>query len=122
MSITISASRVASRTDEPRPFDSAPDDFDPAELPIIGQHFFGLEPSRLIGEVAVGVVTELKCQRQIEHVHRLGVRAVGELLREVEDGEDVDTALEAYGRLTPDLLKALGGDRFPALPLHGVER
>ena len=60
MSITISASRVASRTDEPRPFDSAPDDFDPAELPIIGQHFFGNEITRVFGpSVAMPWVDEL---------------------------------------------------------------
>ena len=29
--------------------------------------------------------------------------------------------VEAYERLTPDLLKALGGDRFPPLPIHEVQ-
>ncbi len=113
-------SRAARQADDTCPLD--PPGIDPRQYPIIARHWFGIEPFCLIGEVAVEVVAELKRQRQIEHVHRLGVRAVGELLREVEDGEDVGTALEAYGRLTPDLLKALSGDRFPALPLHGVER
>ena len=66
------------------------------------------------------MAADLKRQRQIEHVHRLGARAVGELLYEDAEGEDLDRALEAYGRLTPDLLKALGGDRFPPVPIHEV--
>ena len=64
--------------------------------------------------------SDLRRQRQIEHVHRLGARAVGELLREVDDGADLDHALAAYERLTPDLLKAVGGDSFPAQPIHVV--
>ena len=31
-------------------------------------------------------------------------------------------ALAAYERLTPDLLKAVGGDRFPPAPIHEVRR
>ena len=50
----------------------------------------------------------------------MGPREVGELLCEVAEGEDLDRALEAYGRLTPDLLKTLGGDRFPPSPVHAV--
>ena len=92
--------------------------FDPAAYPIIARHFFGIEPFRSIGEVAAQVVADLRRQRRIEHVHRLGPRAVGELLYEVAEGEDLDRALEAYQRLTPDLLKALGGDHFPPAPIH----
>ncbi len=33
---------------------------------------------------------------------------------------NLDRALTAYERLTPDLLKAVGGDRFPPLPNHAV--
>ena len=120
MPYITSAERTA-RTDEPRPFDSAPDDFDPAAHPILATHWFGIEPTHQTS-ATVDIAASLKRQRQIEHLHRLGERAVGELLREVEDGEDVGTALEAYGRLTPDLLKALSGDRFPPLPIHEVRR
>ena len=90
--------------------DCPPADFDASAYPIISQHWFGIEPAR-----------SLNRQRQIEHVHRLGARAVAELLHEVAAGENLDHALESYGRLTPDLLKALGGDRFPALPVHVVQ-
>ena len=86
--------------------------------PIIGEHFFGIEPFRPIGHVAAEIVADLRRQRQIEHVYRLGVRAVGELLHEVAQGENLDRALEAYQRLTPDMLKTLGGDRFPPVPIY----
>ena len=83
---------------------------------------FGVEALRLIGESTAEVVTGLRRQRQIEHVHQLGARAVGELLYEVSEGGDLDRALDAYERLTPDLLQALGGDCFPPLPIHEVQR
>ena len=76
--------------------------------------------ARPTGEVASGLTVNLRRQRQIEHVHRLGPRAVGELLYEVAKGEDLDRALEPYQRLTPNLLKAVGGDRFPPAPIHEV--
>ena len=101
--------------------DSAPADFDPAEYPIIGQHFFGIGPIRQTRDVA-DMAARLKRQRRIEHLHRLGPRAVFELLHEVSEVEDLDRALDAYQRLTPDLLKALGGDRFSPSPLHEVRR
>ena len=103
-----------------RSHDHPPADFDAGVCPIIAKHWFGLGLLRPTGQVAGGVVADLKRQRRIEHVHRLGPRAVGELLYEVADGEDLDRALEAYERLTPALLKALGGDRFPRPPVYGV--
>ena len=90
-----------------------PADLDPGAHPSV-------EPLRPVGPIAAEVVASLRRQRQIEHVHRLGARAVGELLREVDDGADLDHALAAYERLTPELLKATGGDRFPAQPIHVV--
>jgi hypothetical protein len=53
-----------------------------------------------------------------EHLHRLGPRAIAELLLEVgERGGCVDDMLDVLGRyrhgLTPELLRAVGGDRFP---------
>jgi hypothetical protein len=35
-------------------------------------------------------------------------------------GDDLDRRLEAYAALDPDLLVALGGDRFPPAPLRVV--
>ncbi len=100
--------------------EQAPDNFTPERFPILARHWFGVEPLRPVGHVVLGVVAALKRQRQIEHVYRLGPRAVGELLHEVAEGEDLDRALAAYSRLTPDLLRAVGGDRFPPVPIHEV--
>ena len=99
--------------------DSVPADFDPAANPILALHFFGIEPIRQTSDTA-DMAARLKRQRRIEHLHRLGPRAVGELLYEVAEGGDLDRALDSYERLTPSLLKALGGDRFPPAPLHEI--
>ncbi len=99
---------------------STPPDFDPAACPILAEHFFGTGAAPPVGETTTEVVIGLRRERQIEHVHQLGPRAVGELLYEIAEGGDLDRALEAYGRLTPDLLKALSGDQFPAVPIHAV--
>src|SRR3954454_21077080 len=56
-------------------------------------------------------------QRAAEIVHRLGARAVYELLAEISRhhptiADDIDRKLERYAeRLSPDLLRATGGDR-----------
>ena len=99
---------------------TAPVNFDPVAHPILATHFFGIEPPRPVGPIAAEVAADLRRQHQIEHVHRLGARAVGELLHEVDDGADLDHALAAYERITPDLFKAVGGDRFPAPPISEV--
>ncbi|TLU71462.1 hypothetical protein [Lichenicoccus roseus] len=59
----------------------------------------------------------LQLERGVQHLHGLGPRATAELLAEVVSpvGE-VDfllDKLEQYRRLSPDLLRAVGGDRFP---------
>ena len=81
---------------------------------------------------AVGIRENLKNQAQrrlqrqhhVEQVHRLGARVIFELLNELDRvhglGDDLDRRLERYARLDPDLLAALGADRFPAAPLRVV--
>ena len=54
----------------------------------------------------------------VGHLHALGIRPVAELLIEhVGDDEQArDTLLlllEKYGRLSPAVVQAVGGDRFP---------
>ncbi len=115
--------RAARRVECPRSSgapDSAPANFDPASHPIIARHFFGVEPLRPIDDVAGVVVADLKRLRQVEDLHRLGPRAIGEMLREADNGKDLDRALGTYERLTPDLLKALGGGHFPPFPIPEV--
>ncbi len=121
MSSTTPAARITRWTEtRRRSSDCSPADFDPAAHPIIARHFFGIEAFRPIGEIAAEVVASLRFRQQVEHLHRLGPRAIGELLREVADDDNLGNALAAYQRLTPDVLKALDGDRFPPLPVHEV--
>lgn len=107
---TMTRGRASSRaTESPShdPFDELPADFDPADHPIIGRHFFGLHP---IGEV----VSSLRRQRAAEHLHNLGPRPVLEALAEVEAGADLDRVLADYARLDLEVVTTLGGDKFPS--------
>ncbi len=64
-------------------------------------------------------------ERQIERVHSLGPRAVAELLAEIAaaTGQHVRVVdlVEEYARLDPELIRAVGADNFPPMPL-GVVR
>ena len=120
MSITISAARTASRASRIGP-NTVPVDFDAADHPILAAHWFGLAPLRPIGQIPVEAPASLRRHRQFEHVHRLGPRAIEEMAVEIANGEDLDRILAAYERLMPEMLKATGGDRFPAQPIHEVQ-
>ena len=79
---------------------------------------------RPIGEVAAEVVADLRFRRQVEHLHRLGARAVGELLAEVGAERGIQTVidgkLDTYAQLEPEALETTGGDRFWPSPLSEV--
>ena len=69
--------------------------------------------------------TERRRQRLVQQLYALGPRVVFEFLdeigREYEFSATVDDLLQHYTeRLTPKLLQAVGGDRFPALPIRAV--
>ena len=57
-------------------------------------------------------------------LHHLGPRAVGEFLTALAAAlaghDELDRLLGQYHRLTPEMLRALGGDRFPPRPLVEV--
>jgi hypothetical protein len=56
--------------------------------------------------------TVLRRQRLVRHLHRLGERALDELLVEVGNAHDINddvlARLERYGRLSPAVVRALG--------------
>lgn len=56
-------------------------------------------------------------QRLAAHLHGLGPRAVLEALKELERGASLDDVLADYGRLDAQLVRALGADRMPPMPL-----
>ncbi len=67
----------------------------------------------------------LRLQRGAEHLHALGARALAEMLAELArdrcDLADTLDRLDAWrAGLSPELLRASGGDRFPPLPLREV--
>jgi hypothetical protein len=71
----------------------------------------------------------LRRQRAVERVHRLGARVVFELLDDLarsypEIADELDEQLARFVRLEPDILAALGGDRFalPPTRLVGASR
>ncbi len=69
----------------------------------------------------------MRLERGAKHLHTLGPRAIAELLIEVAQisggGPFILDQLDQYERLlTPALLSATGGDRFPSRPLRLVSR
>jgi hypothetical protein len=67
----------------------------------------------------------LRLQRGVEHLCRLGPRAVAEFLVETSGQIGglpciLGLLVEYERRLTPQKLRAFGGDRFPYRPLRGL--
>ena len=81
------------------------------------QHRRGL---RHVGDVAAQIVADLQRQRCATHLHDLGARPVLEALLELDAGRDLDDVLARYAELDPEIVRALGADRFPPLPLRRV--
>ena len=63
-------------------------------------------------------------ERQVIRTHALGPRVFGELLIEVAVAtgrpDIVADRLQAYAQLDPEIVRALGGDSFPVMPLQVV--
>jgi hypothetical protein len=67
-------------------------------------------------------VSRQRLQRGATHLHTLGPRAVAEFLAELGRREGtmpqcLNLLAEYQSRLTPSLVRAAGGDRFPPRPL-----
>jgi hypothetical protein len=68
------------------------------------------------------IAARLRRQRLVEHLHRLGPSPLGHFLREVEGGAFISEHLEAYARIDPEFVHALGGDKFAPYPsLHCID-
>ena len=70
------------------------------------------------GPPVTGPLFDARFRRHVDHLCRLGVRPVAEcLLQLAGTGDDARTALvillEQYQRLDADVVRALGGDRWP---------
>ena len=77
-----------------------------------------------IGDAAASVIADLRFRRNVQHLHSLGPRAVGELLAELGREHAVRTAIERkldrYARLTPEQIETVGGEDFSPAPLRVV--
>ena len=80
---------------------------------------------RPIGEAIDDLVGRLRFHRQVERLHSLGPRAIGELLAEIGEQRSCRTYIEmrlrAYAAIPPETLRELDGDRFPRPPLYEVK-
>ncbi|HTV44843.1 MAG TPA: hypothetical protein VMF05_05970 [Stellaceae bacterium] len=69
---------------------------------------------------------DIRRQRQVEAIHRLGPRVIYELLQAIGRAHgisaDIDRMLARYAALNPAVLAAVGGDRFPAPPIWPLKR
>ena len=72
------------------------------------------------GEIAAGQ----RFERQIMRVHALGPRPLAELLDELSTATGqpalIADRVEAYAGLNPEIVRAIGADRFPPMPLEVV--
>ena len=125
MNLYTSTPCVATDSDG-SPAELTPADLDPGTHPIIARHFFGVEPLRPIGQIAVEVVAGMRFRRQVLRLHRLGPRVTAELLAEIGAERSIQTVidqkLDTYADLDLEALEATGGDKFWLAPLNMVER
>jgi hypothetical protein len=67
---------------------------------------------------------ELRFRRDVERLHRLGPRAVYELLTELGARQLLRSEIEAlvgrYSRVDPVALRLAAGDRMPPTPLRAL--
>ena len=90
-----------------------------------------IEPPRCEGvydtnALAAETVANRRFQRQVAHVHSLGVRVVGELLAEIGAERGIrtliDQKLAIYAELSPEVIEAVEGAGFWPAPLHELRR
>ena len=75
-------------------------------------------------ELRIAAIRRLRRRRQIERIYALGVRAVFEVIDEIDRrhglGDDLDRRLARYARLDPMVLSTVGGDRFANMPFRAL--
>jgi hypothetical protein len=69
---------------------------------------------------------DLAFARDCWKLHRLGARSVYELLREVGQAGACSTVIRSrvrrYAELDPEIVRAVGGDQMPPVPVYEVRR
>ena len=71
-------------------------------------------------------IGELRFRRDVEQLHRLGPRTLVAFLDELGAERllrsEIEHKLRRYGRVSPDMLSAVGADRLPPSPVWLVHR
>ena len=77
-----------------------------------------------LGRIPHGVVRDLRRQRHVERLHRLGPRVLDELLQEIGAERScmtsIEMKLERYAKLDRGVIAAGGSNRLPRTPIHAV--
>ena len=78
-----------------------------------------------VAALQAAATRRLRRLRQIERIHGFGARVVYELVDELDRhhglGADLDWRLARYAALDFEVLRALGADKFPAVPIRAIE-
>ena len=81
---------------------------------------------RSIGAIAAEVVADLRFRRQVQRLHRLGDRVLGEVFAHLGAKHGIQTSIEQtverFAELDPETLEATGGDEFSPVPIHEVQQ
>jgi hypothetical protein len=81
-------------------------------------------PTRSLAERRSAELRRLRRQRYAQRIWPLGDRVLFELVDHISDRfgleDEVDRLLDGFARLSPEILRAVGADRFPERPLHLV--
>ena len=105
--------------------DPRPADFDATACPILAQHWFGVKPPLPDTLGTADIIADMRQQRHVRKLHRLGPRVLDALLVEIGAERSITTIIEQkierYAAIEPLALEATGGDNFWPVPVRKVE-
>jgi hypothetical protein len=74
----------------------------------------------------LAALDDLRLQRGVERLHRLGARPLYELFielgKELLIRSEIAAKVMRYAQLDPDIVRSIGADQFPSRPVHVVPR
>ena len=98
--------------------------FNATACPIIARHWLGLDPHRSADMIEADVIADLRRQRNVRKLHRLGPRVLDALLVEIGAERGITTIverkIERYAGLDPEALKVTGADEFWPVSIREV--
>ena len=89
-------------------------------LPVVGDRGHSAPRDLAAGPATMQPLAGPRFEHRVEHLHRLGPRATGELLIEIAmitgESDLIASRLQAYAELPVEIVHFLGADRFPPIP------